>query len=184
MSHGGDPGCDRIVLVGFMAAGKTTVGRRLADRLDWAFVDLDGLIEERTGRTPGRLIREDGEAAFRRLEAELTDELSGRTRVVLAPGGGWVTRPELAERLGPGTVRVWLRVSPAEAVQRAESDPVDRPLLGRRDGRLERATALLAAREPYYRRAEITMDVDDKAPSRVVEEILDRLGRDREDDER
>lgn len=184
MSHGAVPGIERIVLVGFMGAGKTTVGRRLADRLEWPFIDLDAAIAERVGRSPGRLIRERGEPAFRRLEEELTAELAGRGQMVLAPGGGWVTRPALAERLGPGTVRIWLRVAPEEAVRRAESDPVDRPLLGPEEGRIERAEALLAERDRYYRMAEIAVDVDDKTPAQVVEDILRALGQDREDDER
>jgi shikimate kinase len=182
MSHGADPAPERIVLVGFMAAGKSTVGALLAEHLDWQFLDLDRLIEDRTGQSPGRLIRERGEAAFRELEAELTGELAGRARVVIAPGGGWVTRPELADRLGPGTVRVWLTVTPETALERAASG-VDRPLLGPIDGRLERARALLREREPYYRLAEARVSADDRTAVGVVEEILRQLGLDREDDE-
>ncbi len=184
MSHGRDPTFGRIVLVGFMAAGKSTVGPRLAQRLDWDFVDFDRRIEERTGSSPGALIRERGELAFRRLEAELTEEFAGVTRVVLAPGGGWVTRPELLERLGPDTVRVWLRVSVSEALRRAGADEADRPLLGPAEGRAGRAEALLREREPLYERAEVVVNVDGREPDAVVEEILRQLAPGGEDDER
>lgn len=189
MSHGPVPDIGPIVLVGFMAAGKSTVGRRLAGTMGWRFVDFDEAIAERTGRSPGRLIREEGEHRLREEEAALTADLAQGARAVLAPGGGWVTRPELAALLGPGTVRVWLRVSAEEAVRRAEADleapaPVDRPLLGPADGRLERARALLDGREPLYAAADFVVDVDAKTPDAVVEEILRHLGAAREDDER
>lgn len=189
MSHGPGPDIERIVLVGFMAAGKSTIGRRLAGRLGWRFVDFDVAIEERTGRSPARLIREEGEARLREEEAALTDALAGTRRAVLAPGGGWVTRPELAGRLGAGTVRVWLRLDAGEAVRRAEADregaaSVDRPLLGPPAGRLERARALLRQREPLYAAAELVVDVDAKTPDAVVAEIVGLLGTHGEDDER
>lgn len=181
MSHGRVPAIGRIVLVGFMAAGKTTVGRLLADEIGWRFVDFDVRIEERTGRTPADLIRERGEPAFRDLEAELTEELAGIEKAVLAPGGGWVTRPELADRLGAGTVTIWLRVSADEAVRRAEADATDRPLLGPVQDRAIRARALLERRAPLYARAELVVDVDGREPVVVVDEILGRLGLQRED---
>ena len=184
MSHGGAPRPRRIVLVGVMAAGKSTVGALLADRLGWAFVDLDRVVRGRTGRSPAEVIRGSGEAAFRDLEARLTAELAGRSRVVIAPGGGWVTRPELAERLGPGTVRIWLRISPEEAVRRAAADTVDRPLLEGPEGRVVRAAELLRSREPLYERAEWVVDVDERRPAAVVDEILRRLGLDQEETER
>ncbi|NIP83801.1 MAG: shikimate kinase [Gemmatimonadetes bacterium] len=184
MSHGGAPPPERIVLVGFMAAGKSTVGPVLARRLGWEFVDLDDRIREETGRTPAAILRDEGEAAFRRLEAALTDGLAGRRRLVLAPGGGWVTQPGLARRLGPGTVRVWLRVSLDEALRRADTSEADRPLLGPPDGRRERVAALLERRRADYAAAELTVDVDGREPADVADEIVGRLGLGRERDER
>lgn len=184
MGHGAVPDSGRIVLVGFMAAGKSTVGALLAKRIGWDFIDFDDRIQERTGLSPGQLIRERGEAAFRDLEAAVTEEVAGRERVVLAPGGGWSLRPELLERLGAGTVRVWLKVSPEEVLRRADSDATDRPLLGPMAGRHQRITELLERREPLYQGAKIALDVDDREPDAVVEEIVRRLGLEREDDER
>lgn len=167
-----------------MAAGKSTVGPLLADRLGWTFVDFDQVIREDTGCTAGQLIRERGEGAFRELEAQVTGQFSAAEHVVLAPGGGWITRPDLIERLERSTASVWLRVTVDEALRRAESDPADRPLLGSLEGRRERVAALLQQREPFYERADVVVDVDGREPSHVVEEILRRLGSDREGDER
>lgn len=156
-----------------MGAGKSTVGRLLAERIGWEFVDLDGLVERTTGRTPGEIIREDGVAGFRAVEAALMAEQERRRRVVIAPGGGWALQRERAED-PPGTLRVWLRVTAAEAVRRAEADAVDRPLLGPPEGRVERAQALLDSREPRYAEAEIVVDVDGRDPRSVVDEIVRR----------
>jgi len=188
MSHGHDPGPRRIVLVGFMAAGKTTVGAELAARLGWELVDFDSIVAARTGGSAGALIRAQGVAALRAMEEEITGDVADRDRVILAPGGGWATTPGLAQRLGPGTLQVWLRVSAAEAVRRAAADAVDRPLLevttDRRGGsELDHAASLLREREPWYAAADMVVDVDGKAPGTVAEEILGRLGITREDDE-
>ena len=158
-----------------MAAGKTTTGRLLADSLGWEFIDFDDAIAERVGRSPGAVIREDGEEAFRALEADMTRELAARERVVLAPGGGWAVQPGLMESFGPSTVVVWLRITPEEAVRRAEADGADRPLLGPREGRVERMARLLRSREPRYRAADVAVDVEDREPRELVETILHRL---------
>lgn len=163
----------RIVLVGFMAAGKTTVGRHLAWRLGWEFVDFDELIESRTGRTIPEIFRVQGEAAFRAMEARLTDEFGGATRVVLSPGGGWITHPELLDSLGPGTLVVWLRISPDEAVRRAMADAVHRPLLAGPDP-LHKARRLLAERESLYYLADLVVDVDARAVEDIAREIAER----------
>lgn len=164
-----------IVLVGFMAAGKTTVGRMLAARLGWSFVDFDERISQRAGRAPGQIIREEGEAAFRSHEAQLTAELAGRTGLVLAPGGGWGADPGRAAALGPGAVRVWLRITVEEALRRAGAEEVDRPLLGAGPDRHARAGALLAERARGYAAAEITVEVNGKSPEAVTDEIVRRL---------
>lgn len=160
------------MLVGFMAAGKSTIGRRLASLLGWDFVDFDREIERRTGRSIPEIFRHEGAVAFRALEAELTDELAGLEHVVLAPGGGWITQPELLERLGPGTVVVWLRISPEEAVRRARRDAVHRPLLAGPDP-LARARALILEREPLYEMADLMVDVDRRSPDQVALDIAE-----------
>lgn len=160
----------RVVLVGFMAAGKTTVGRRLAELLGWEFVDFDHLIEERTGRAIPDIFADAGEPRFRELEAELTTEYGCASQVVLSPGGGWITQPELLERLCPDSLLVWLRLSPEEAVRRAMRDDTHRPLLAGPDP-LAKARLLMAEREPLYRLADVIVPVDDRDAEQIAWEI-------------
>lgn len=188
---------DRIVLVGFMAAGKTTVGRLLARRLGYRFVDLDREVERRAGRPIPEIFREEGEARFRDLEAAVTRELdpeptgpvdgsdddgaggradrdAGRTGeasggVVVAAGGGWMARPELRDRW-PEAVRVWLRVEPRTVVERVGEEVEARPMLDPSDP-LASARRLLEAREADYARAEAAVDTDDASPAEVAERV-------------
>lgn len=166
----GPEGVERVVLVGFMASGKTAVGAELARRLGWAHVDLDREIERRAGRSVAEIFAADGEAAFRRMEAEATAEVAKRSGVVLSPGGGWITNPALAESLGPGTLTVWLRVSAGEAVRRAGAAPGERPLLAGPDP-LGAARRLLEARTPLYARAGLAVETEGATPAGVAEEI-------------
>ena len=165
---------ERVVLVGFMAAGKTSVGRRLAEALGWDFVDFDDIIEARTGASIPEIFRTQGEAAFRAMEARLTDEFGQAHCVVLAPGGGWVTQPDLMDRLGDGSLVVWLRISPEEAVRRALADSVHRPLLAGPEP-LARARLLLAEREPFYYLADSAVDVDGRGIEEIAREIAARV---------
>ncbi len=155
-----------------MASGKSTVGRRLAARLGWDFADFDEVISARTGLSVAEIFAGPGEAAFRSLEAELTAELGCRTAIVLAPGGGWITQAGLLERLCPGSLLVWLRVTPEEAVRRASADPVRRPLLAGPDP-LARARMLIEEREPYYSRADAVVDAAGADPEQVARRIAE-----------
>lgn len=162
----------RVILIGFMAAGKTTVGRFLAEHLGWEFIDLDEEIERRTGLTIPEIFELHGVAEFRRLEAELTEELAGVEEVVLAPGGGWVTQPELLDFFGSETLVVWLRISPEAAVERAMRTITHRPLLADAPDPVERARILITEREPLYRLADIAIDVEGRAIEDLAAEII------------
>jgi shikimate kinase len=162
---------DRLILVGMMGAGKTTVGRLLAARLQWDYRDSDAQVVERTGRTVPELFEEVGEAGFRAEEARaLAEALSGdRSVVVSAAGGVVLSEPNRDLIRGAGTV-VWLRADPgllARRVGRGEG----RPLLGE-----DPAAALVdldRVRRPLYASlAAVTVDVDDLSADRVVEEVL------------
>lgn len=157
----------RVVLLGFMASGKSTVGAALARRVGWEHLDLDREIEAREGRTIPELFRVYNEAYFRALEARLTAEVAGRTGVVLSPGGGWITHPGALERLGPGTLSVWLRVSPGVVLERVGSARAGRPLLDVPDP-VSAVHRLLAEREPLYRRADLSVDTDGLDPASVA----------------
>ncbi|HEX7052122.1 MAG TPA: shikimate kinase [Longimicrobiales bacterium] len=169
-------GVTRLILVGFMAAGKSTVGRRLADLLGWVFIDFDEEIERRTGISIPEIFRLRGEPAFRALEAELTEEVAGIEHAVLAPGGGWITQPELLDAFGPETLVVWLRISPAEAVRRASRTLSHRPLLASAPDPIAAARTLIREREPLYRLADVVVDVDGRDPEELAEEIAELAG--------
>lgn len=166
----------RILLVGFMASGKSAVGRILAAWLGWQFVDFDVVIEERAGRTIPEIFRESGEAAFRRLEAAVGEELLARERVVLAAGGGWAASPGRLDALDAHTLSVWLRVSPETAVERARTASPGRPLLDVADP-LAAARELLAGREPHYRRARLAVDTERAGAEEIAGRILLELRR-------
>jgi shikimate kinase len=153
-----------------MASGKSAVGAELARRLGWTHVDLDREIEAFDGRRIPDIFAADGEAAFRAMEAEATGRVAGRESIVLSPGGGWVTQPALLRALGPGTLSVWLRVSPDEAVRRAAGAPGERPLLAGADP-LGAVRRLLSAREALYARADLHLDTDGRAVGSIVDDI-------------
>ncbi len=168
---------ERLILVGFMGSGKTTVGRLVADRVGWEFIDFDEAIERAEGRRIAEIFRDPGEAYFRSLEADLTRRLKDLRRVVLAPGGGWVTQPGLRDLLRPGSLTVWLRVSPETAYTRCRASAgVERPLLAVPDP-LARITSLLAERESHYAAADETVETDGRAPTAVADEVIGILRR-------
>lgn len=164
----------RIVLVGFMGSGKSTVGPLLAKRLGWRFRDFDATIEEEEGLSVAEIFRTRGEPWFRNAELRIAHDLLGRDRVVLGSGGGWGASAERLSRLPEGTVTVWLRVSAEEAVRRAAAAPDVRPLLRAADP-LETARGLLHERAAEYAAADVGVDTDARTPEDVVEEILERI---------
>jgi shikimate kinase len=161
---------ERVVLLGYMTSGKSTVGRALARRLEWTFVDFDVEIEARTGVTVPDLVAEGGMAALREREEQLTGELAGASHYVLAPGGGWITRPEWLASLGPGTFAVWLRVSPQETVRRLRADTIERPFR-EMDDPLEIIERMLAEREPLFRLADLSIPTDGRSVESIAYEI-------------
>jgi shikimate kinase len=157
----------RVVLVGFMGVGKSTVGRIVARRLRCAFEDMDRRIEKRVGRSVPAIFREDGEEAFRALELEEARTVAGLTRCVVAAGGGAFTRPLTRASLQEGAVTVWIRCSLETLLARVGGDP-SRPLVGNRDI----MRALLAEREPSYSMADVTVDGSVGSPQQVADRVL------------
>jgi shikimate kinase len=166
-----------------MGSGKTAAGPRLAERLGYAFLDLDAEVERRTGRAVAELFAERGEAGFRKAEAAALAGAAVRPRVVVATGGGALLDPEsLALARAAGAV-VYLRATPATLAGRLVVD-ASRPLLLDAEGRpldrealTARLSELLAQREPTYRGADVTVDVDGLTPDAVAEAILRALTR-------
>ena len=165
---------NNIFLVGLMGAGKTTIGRLLARRLDMTFIDSDHEIEARTGATIPWIFEIEGEASFRRREADVIRELTAGSGIVLATGGGAVLDPAsralLAER---GTV-IYLRASVSSILQRTAHDK-NRPLLQTADPR-RKLEDLTAQREPLYREiADMVIDTGRPNVQSMVQTILDQL---------
>ncbi len=154
-----------------MGAGKTTVGRRLARRLGYRFVDMDRRIEEREGRTIPSLFEERGEAAFRALEREEARAVAALSQVVVATGGGAFAQEATRSLLQQGALTVWLQCSLEAALGRVRPDG-SRPLAGNR----EIMRALLAEREPSYRMADVAVDTSRRTPREVVDRIVELFG--------
>lgn len=175
----------RVVLVGFMGAGKSTTGPKIARALNWEFIDLDDEIERRHGRSPASLLHEQGEAAFRRMESDAARAVLAKPRITLATGGGWGAQPGHLAGLDASTFSVWLKVDPATAVARIASArngaagpaAAVRPLLDDLPDPRAVAEALLKLRTPFYQRARATVDTDGKTPERVAQSVLAELRR-------
>ena len=140
---------NNVFLVGLMGAGKTTVGRTLAKRLDLVFVDTDREVEARTGVSIPTVFDIEGEDGFRRRESEVLKLVAGKTRQVIATGGGAVLRPENRECMRAGGFVVYLNVPPNILWERTRHDR-NRPLLQVDDPQL-RLRELYAIRDPLYR---------------------------------
>jgi shikimate kinase len=161
---------ERVVLLGYMCSGKSTVGESLARRLRWDFVDFDVEIERREGRPIWEVVEARGEDELRRMEEALTREIADRVGLVLAPGGGWITQPGLLEAIRRGTLAVWLSVSPEETVRRLREDPQDRPLKEHPDP-VEQVAQMIEEREPLYRRADLRIPADDRDVEEIAFEV-------------
>ncbi|HWZ52665.1 MAG TPA: shikimate kinase [Granulicella sp.] len=166
----------RLVLAGFMGAGKTTVGRLLAARLGWTFLDLDAHLEERAGLRVPEIFARHGEAHFRRLESSALASALGRSQIVLALGGG--TPETLTNRLlleqTPGTTTLFLDAPFPTLFDRCVLQEIDRPVLA--DPAL--AEARFRARQPLYRRlARHTVDTANLTPEQTVQQFLTVLYR-------
>lgn len=181
MQTPGERKAENLILIGFMGAGKTTVGKAFAGKHGRAFLDTDQLIEKKWGMTVSEIFASKGEEAFRRMETEILKELASEkeagagSSMVLSVGGGLPLRAEnreLLRRLG----RVfWLRVTPGTVLKRLEGD-MTRPLLRGADAR-ERVEDLLSARSPLYEQAaHCILSVDEKDILQIVAEINAELG--------
>ncbi len=160
---------EHLVLVGLPGAGKTTVGRSVARGLGLPFVDLDAEIEEREGATVAGIFATAGEARFRQLERELTEELVTRPGSIVAAGGGWAAAPGLVALLRPPGRRRHLRVTPETAEARMAADVVLRPLL--RDDPLSTLRRLATERATSFAEADAEVDTENKAAQEVAEAV-------------
>ena len=165
-----------VYLIGFMGAGKSTVGRILGEALGMEFLDTDRLIVERTGLPIPEIFSRFGEEYFRTLEREVLEEITGKRGLVVALGGGAPMDDENWCRLRESGVTVYLRESPEVLAARLADDDT-RPLLVGHSGeaRKERIRSLLASREPRYLEAEVVVECRGRRPEDVAADVLRRL---------
>lgn len=162
-----------VILIGFMGAGKTTLGVRLSYRMKQPFLDTDKYIERQEGREISEIFASDGEEAFRKIETHTLESFleNGLKNHVISTGGGMPTREEnwdLLKRLG---VVVWLRIKPETVIERLSGDTT-RPLL-QGDNPEERIRNLMEVRRPLYEGcSDIIVDVDNKPVERIMDEVF------------
>jgi len=165
-----------VALVGFMCAGKSAVGWRLASRLGKTFVETDSVVERRAGISIADIFARWGEQRFRDLEAEVVQDVSCGTDSVIACGGGVVLRPENVACLKSGAVVIHLVVSPVRVMQRLGRPSEVRPLLSGSE-RERRVIELLEYRAPFYSSAaDLKVDTTELGVGEVVERIVELLG--------
>jgi shikimate kinase len=163
-----------IFLVGMMGAGKTSVGRLLAQRLGKRFIDADHEIEARCGVTIPVIFEIEGESGFRQRERQVIDELTMLPDIVLATGGGAVLSEESRQRMHARGLVIYLKASANEIWQRTRRDR-SRPLLATRDPQ-QRIIELLAAREHLYAEtAHVTIESTHESVKSMVSRLIERL---------
>jgi shikimate kinase len=166
-----------IVLIGFMASGKTSVGRALSQSLGWRFQDLDDQIEAEEGRTVAEIFRDSGEQAFRQAERKalttLLKELSSSSPIVIALGGGAFVQPDIRQILADAKLPVvWLDAAPEALWERCATEPSQRPLA--RD--LNQFRQLYEERRRHYTEAALHIDTSGKEVQTIAEELIEWLG--------
>ncbi len=168
-----------ILLAGYRGTGKSTLGRLLADRLSWTFVDADDLIEERAGRTIAEIFQADGEETFRDLEEEVVCDLCQAEKTIVALGGGAILRESSRNRIKAAGPVVYLTAEPEELALRIAYDASSesrRPSLTDNKDLLAEVKEVLTFRQPLYEEcATITVSTQDWSPEDLADEVLSQL---------
>lgn len=171
-----DDGRDgRIALVGLRGAGKSTLGRMLAEDLGVPFIELDRVVERMAGCDVGEIHSLYGAAAFRRYELRaLEDTIAAHERAVIATGGGLVTEPATYDFLRSRCFTVWLRASPDDHMKRVIAQGDLRPMAGNREA-MDDLRRILATREPLYAQADVTIDSAGRSVDATYSELRSAL---------
>ncbi len=158
-----------IILTGFMGCGKSTLGRLLAQKMQYRFLDSDAVIEQKAGMTVTELFEQRGEQAFRRLETRVLEELLQQTSLVLATGGGIVLEKENRDLLLNKGLVIFLKAQPETVFQRVLQSS-HRPLAKGKS--LKELSALYQSRMPLYEQCHICYEEFDKSPLQCVNELM------------
>lgn len=164
-----------VALLGLRGAGKSSVGKRLADKLGWKFVELDSLVEEQAGLSLSEMFELHGQAYYRRMERQALESLlDGDDPVVLSTGGGLVTEPATFELLQSCAETVWLRAKPEDHWERVVAQGDTRPMQGN-DEAFAHLCAILEERERLYEKAGVTIDTSATSLDDVCAELASRV---------
>lgn len=161
-----------IALIGFMATGKTAVGRLLAEKTGKSFIELDSLIARRADKSIEDIFTEDGETTFRKFEIALVKEIADNKNQVIACGGGVVLNQINIDRLKKNATVILLMAKPGVILKRALNDKTVRPLL-KGDDKMSSIKELLDFRKPFYERAaDITIDTSNMDIRLITDKII------------
>jgi shikimate kinase len=163
-----------IILTGFMGTGKSSIGTKLAERLNREFVDMDREIEKLTGMTISQLFRRYGEVRFRSEEKLMAKKLAGKRELVVATGGGVVLDQENIQVLRENGIVVCLVADPEEIFQRVSRKKGTRPLL-KKNLTVDDIIAMLEERKPFYENADYVVETSGRSIDSVVDDIINRL---------
>ena len=163
-----------VVITGFMCTGKTSVGKKLAEKLNFDFLDTDDLIESKVGLKITEIFERYGEPYFRDIETQVVKEVSQKDKIVISTGGGVVLRKENMNNLRKNGVIVNLTAKPETIYERLNKQPGIRPLLNKPNP-LEEIKRLLEFREEYYKNCDFRIPTDNLSVDEIVEEILNFL---------
>jgi len=159
-----------IALIGFMGTGKTSVGRLVAELLRFEYLDTDELIQTQTGRSINGIFETDGEPAFRALEQKVVEGLTGHAKTVIATGGGLPLNPKNLASLKSHALVVSLWSSPEKIWERVRHQS-HRPLL-HDDNPQVTIRELLAAREPFYKQADVLLNTELRSVREVAQQVV------------
>ena len=159
-----------LVLIGLPGAGKSTVGRLVAERLQTSFVDIDSILIRKEGKPITMIFAEKGEPAFREMERQEVESALTQQPAVIVPGGGWAAQPGALDDARSHGYVIYLKARAELAAARAAPSGT-RPVLSG-DDPVEQMRELVKAREPFYARADATVQTEAKTPDQVATEVI------------
>ena len=167
-----------IALIGYMGTGKTIVGQLLAQKLEREFLDMDLMIEQKTGKSIPDIFRQDGQIAFRELEMEIAKDVSDKDKAVISCGGGIVLNQVSIDRLRLKGRIIYLTAAPSVILKRVSREVGQRPMLDV-DNPVLAIRRMLKQRQPFYdRAADLTINTSRLDTDAVAEQIIDKLKED------
>lgn len=164
-----------IVLIGLMGSGKTTIGKKVAEKLSMKFVDTDELIVKKAQKSIKQIFAEDGELFFRNLESEVIEEVSKQENIVISTGGGAVLREENIDNLKKNGILFHL-FAPAEELFKRIKDDTERPLINTKNP-IKTLKTIQDNREIFYGQADFKINTGEKPPDEATDEIIEKFNR-------